>query len=592
MPAGNSSNGAPVRVACLFRNSDARQQNSIDRQKREVAPYVRRKGYEVVSEFTFDDIAGDKVKSHADWKRLLQEAGRRWGVLVVDEPSRLSRDDPDEWVAEVKLPLKRAGVRVDSVTKGLSEWDSIAGDIIALVNAHKAREEVRDLSRRTLGGMAGRARAGNWFGWMPPYGLRVRREVDPLSGKVIDREVIYGPEEEVRVVRFIFDCVANRGWSVRRVCRELEARGVKPPPGNGYGKNKARGSWNEGTVRKILRRRKYLGDLPWNETHQGKYSFLSGGAVAQHPGTNRTASRNPAAEVIVVEGHPRVPPIIDRETFARAQAALAGLKKRAGNPAPDNNRYLFTGLLVCGDCGRPMRGQPDHGHKAYLCANYKEYGREACSRNCVREADVWEAVLGALRDDVLSPPRLDAVEAEVRRQLEADRAGGEADRLRAQLAGLAKDIDQGNANLARLPADVLAGVVAKVREWEGERARVAARLAELDGGDSAALKALDEARKGLWRLREGLEGDDLEAQAVVAREVLEKVEVRFVPHTTHGRRSKAGKGRTLHLPESLLLDVKDDLGLSHLRTCCCRSPARGGGPGRASSCPPACGRPG
>ena len=114
------------------------------------------------------------------------------------------------------------------------------------------------------------------------------------------QKCIHGPDEEVNAVRFIFDAVANRGWSLRQVCRELEARGVKPPAGNGRGANKAGGSSNPGTVRKILTNRKYVGDLTYNVTHQGKYSFLSGGRVEAHGVINRRVSRNPDEDIVVV----------------------------------------------------------------------------------------------------------------------------------------------------------------------------------------------------------------------------------------------------------------------------------------------------
>src|SRR5262249_59075789 len=120
-------------------------------------------------------------------------------------------------------------------------------------------DESHDLARRTIGGIAERAKAGNWFGWAPPYGLRVVRDIDPEKGKVIGRRCVLGPDEEVRAVRFIFDAVANRGWTLRQVCRELERRGVKPPA-HGRGVNKAEGRWNAGTVRKMILNRKYVGD--------------------------------------------------------------------------------------------------------------------------------------------------------------------------------------------------------------------------------------------------------------------------------------------------------------------------------------------
>src|SRR5262249_30692710 len=152
----------------------------------------------------------------------------------------------------------------------------------------------------------------------------------------------------------------------------------------------------------------------------------------------------------------------------------------------------------------------------------------ACSRNTVRESDVKEAVLGKLKDDILSPQRLDAIEAEMARRLEEEQASGEATRLRKQIAALDRDIAQGNANLARLPEDRLPGVIAQVRAWEGERNGLAVRLHDLENGAAEMKAVLAEARKQLWRLREALVNDDEEAQAAVIREVVSKVEVHYV----------------------------------------------------------------
>lgn len=565
------ANGQP-RAALYLRMSTEKQEDSIDRQRSGLLPYAKARGYRLVGEYVDEGVAGDELGKRSGFQQLLRDAAaRRFDVILVDEPSRLSRQTPVQLIGKVIMPLQDANVGVDTVSKGPLDYESLAGLIMTAVHSHKAEDEVRDLSRRVLGGMAGRAREGAYFGWVAPYGLRVLRDIDPATGKVLARRCVFGPEEEVRAVRFVFDAVANRGWSLRRVCRELGARGVKPPAGNGWGKNKARGLWGPRTVRKLLANRKYVGDLPWNEMHRGKYSYLAGGAVGKHGRKNTRYSRNAAADVIVVEGHPGVPALIDRDTFARAQAALARARKSTSPVAEGAGRYLFTRLLVCGDCGAFLRGKPHRGHRAYLCASYKEYGTAACYRNCVPESVVWAAVLGALRDEILSPARLDAVEAEMERRLEEERAGGEADRLRARLAALAKDIDQGNANLARLPADLLAGVVAKVREWGEERDRLQGRLRELEGDAGQGKAVLAEARKQLWRLREALEGDDLEAQAVVVREVVSKIEVRFEREQTQGKWGAAGKGRVFSKPASLVLHVRPGLGLSCLVTTAGRS---------------------
>jgi site-specific DNA recombinase len=548
-------------VAIYLRKSTDQQEQSIGRQRDAATRYAASRGYRVVAEYVDEGIAGDVFDRRPDFQKMLAAAGRgEFGVILVDEPSRLSRQNVIELIEKVIAPLRRHGVKIDTVSKGPLDYQSLAGIIMMTVHAHKSEDEVRDLSRRVLGGMVRRALAGEWFGWICPFGLRVVRQVDPATGEVLSREVVFGPDVEVWAVRFIFDAVANRGWKLRQVCRELEARGVKPPVGNGRGRNKAGGRWYHGTVRKIVLNRKYVGDLPWNDTHVGKYSAWKAGKVEQSGAVNRRRRRNDDEDVIMIPD--AIPALVDRDTFARAAAAL---ERNQGRTSPGTGAsYLFTRLLVCGDCGAYLHGQPDHGRKGYICPSYKVYGSKACHRNTISEEAVQALLIDTLKDDILSPVRLDAIEADATRQLQEDQASGEADRLRKQVKDLDRDIAQGNVNLARLPEDRLLGVIAQVRQWEGERAGLLARLHELDNGADQTKAVLAEARKQLWRLRESLEGGDEEAQATVVREVVSKVEVRFDHKRAQGGRTAAGRGRVYNRPSGAVLYVRPGLGLSCL----------------------------
>jgi site-specific DNA recombinase len=573
MSASNSTN-AQQRAAVYVRMSTTHQEDSPERQRKAVLPYCERKGYKVTGEYEDLGIAGDEFDKRPGFRHMLRDAtAGKFDVIVSDEPSRLSRQDVVDFIATVVKPLKEAGVRLDTASDGPVGWDDLAQLLMLTIRQDKSAGEAKSLSRRTLGGMVKKAAAGTLFTSLPPYGLRVVRTIDPESGKVIDRKFVFGPEEEVLTVRFIFEAVADRGWSLRRVCRELRERRVKPPTA-GRGANKAGGFWNPTTVRRILQNRKYVGDLDWNNVHTGKYSAWRGGRVEQDGTVNRKCRPNHEADIIVVPDV--IPPIIDRDTFARAGAALAEARNRT-SPRAEGDRYLFTHMLTCGDCGAFLRGQPICGHKAYICSSYKEYGSGACSRNTVGEAALKRAIIGTLKDEILSPARLDEIEAEIVRRLDEERASGEADRLRARATELAKDIAQGNVNLARLPADRLAGVVAQVREWEGERAGVLARLKELEDGGTEAKAILDEARKQLWRLREALADDDEEAQAAVIREVVSKAEIRFTHERTHGKRGASGVGRTLSKPTAVVMYVRPGLGLSCLLTTCPRPTGCGAG---------------
>jgi chromosome segregation ATPase len=188
-----------------------------------------------------------------------------------------------------------------------------------------------------------------------------------------------------------------------------------------------------------------------------------------------------------------------------------------------------------------------------------------CHRNMVAEKPLLQSIIAVLIDEVLNPARLNAIEAEMKRQLEAERNAGGVERLRKQIDALEHDIDQGNARLVKLPEDMMAGVVAKIREWKQERDELVGRLGELEGAAGESKAILDEARRQLWRLRESLEGDDEEAQATVIREVVSRIEVKFVHEKTHGKTSRNGKGgKLLSRPAGAILYVRPGLGLSCL----------------------------
>src|SRR5215467_14190034 len=155
------------RPIAYYRMSDPRQDASIERQQAGVRPYALGKYGPLLAEYQDEGIPGDEFDRRSGFQQLLRDAqAGKFNVLVVDEPSRLSRQNLIDLVEKVIAPLRRAGVRIDTVSKGELDYESLPGIIMMAVHAHKASEETNDLSRRTLGGIVKRAQAGMWFGWI------------------------------------------------------------------------------------------------------------------------------------------------------------------------------------------------------------------------------------------------------------------------------------------------------------------------------------------------------------------------------------------------------------------------------------------
>src|SRR5262249_26012960 len=111
----SATNGATPRVAVYFRMSRDVQDESIERQKSQVDPHCKAKGYAVVAEEKDEGVRGSEVERRLGLQRLLALArARRIDGIVVDDLKRLAR--LDGWdTAELLNPLRKAGVWIETV---------------------------------------------------------------------------------------------------------------------------------------------------------------------------------------------------------------------------------------------------------------------------------------------------------------------------------------------------------------------------------------------------------------------------------------------------------------------------------------------
>src|SRR5215510_12363865 len=112
----SKTNSTPVRAASYYRNSTGKQEDSIERQRSQVLPFVQKGDngqprYYLVNEYKDEAIAGDVFERRSDFQRLLKDAkAGLFSVIVTDEWSRLSRQDPVDFNYYVVKPLRDAGV--------------------------------------------------------------------------------------------------------------------------------------------------------------------------------------------------------------------------------------------------------------------------------------------------------------------------------------------------------------------------------------------------------------------------------------------------------------------------------------------------
>lgn len=361
----------------------------------------------------------------------------RHDLVVVLDPDRLARN------LYLQLALhdefRRLGVALEFVNL---DWeDTPDGRLFLQMRGAIAEYEREKIRMRTYAGRRRKARQGGLpCGPVHAYGYHYDRE---------SQRLIPDPAQAA-TVREMFRWAAcgdpvlfpDGPPGPGRIARQLNRLGVPPARG---------GAWHPNTVRQMLRNQRYIGELITFRT-------------VTERGRRRPA---PEEEQIRVP----VPPLVDRATFAQANANLAANGRRhQGRP---RHPYLLSGLLRCGVCGCPLHGSLQRLRRRthpvaepyYACS-----GRPTCrlplQRAAPLEERVWEAVAAHLASLDLSPAstpgaeregflrRLRAEqEAQRRRLATAFRLGGLTEvEYRAELEALhraARHLDDG---LDRAPA--------------------------------------------------------------------------------------------------------------------------------------------
>jgi chromosome segregation ATPase len=184
--------------------------------------------------------------------------------------------------------------------------------------------------------------------------------------------------------------------------------------------------------------------------------------------------------------------------------------------------YLFSGLLVCSECGAKVTivtGSSKKGRASYGCS--RNYSRGTCSNDLHEKRDVVENhLLAELQRAVLRPEIVDQVLGRFEEQVtkEIDKASSHADDLRKRRAPLEAEI----ANLTRALADAYSSALTgELARREKELAELNARL--ISGGPGSIQATMKELRQRittrLTDIRSLLSSDAPRARAEISRHV-------------------------------------------------------------------------
>ena len=350
---------------------------SIGNQKKLLAKVAKEKGYTNLVHFLDDGISGVTMDRPGFVEMIRQlEQGKAAAVFVKDL-SRLGRNYievgrlTEEFFPDHDIRLVAVSDNIDT-----AEGENELAPIRNLFNEWYAR----DISKKRRISNKIKGNAGEPMG-QPPYGYIK----DPNDSKhwIVD-------DEAAQVVRRVYSMTLE-GFGTEQIAAQLEkddvltpraywlTKGIKRP---GKGKQQPPTKWNSSTITKILSLQEYCGDILNFKTYSKSYK-------------NKKRIDNDRENWVVFQDVHEA--IIERAVYEQVQQKRGKIRKRRTNNGEHN---MFSGLLVCADCGSNLHFHFNQGNpeiKYFNCSNYKGNRGTCTSTHYVRVDFLEEVVLGEIR---------------------------------------------------------------------------------------------------------------------------------------------------------------------------------------------------
>ena len=349
------------RVAAYARVSSGKDAmlHSLSAQVSYYSDYIQKhREWQFAGVYADEALTGTK-DDRAEFQRLLNDCrDGKIDMVITKSISRFARNTVTmlETLRELKL------INVD-VFFEKENIHSISGDgeLMLTILASFAQAESLSVSENCKWRIRKRFQAGEIANLRFMYGYNIKKGEITVDHK------------EAEIVRMIFaDYISGMGCE--KIARKLNALGIRTIRNN---------DWNDKRVADIIRNEKYTGSA----LLQKKY-------VTDHLSKKLVANKGRLPKYYAEGTHE---PIIDQETFRKAQEIMAERRARNGERAKPANKYPFTGMIKCPRCGRNYRRVVSRGRVFWNCPTFVKHGKEACHGKQIPEdilLEITAEVLG------------------------------------------------------------------------------------------------------------------------------------------------------------------------------------------------------
>ena len=501
-----------MRAAIYCRKSTKQDDSaSVSRQEEGARQFIADRGWTVADVYTDDGKSGAVFLGRPEFQRMLKDAASgAFDVVVLFDLDRFGRNAQKTMAA--LNTLADCGVDIYDFSNGQQvDLESFGGEVTTHVRALVAQQFREDIRKHTKAAMRRKAEKG-----LHTHGKVFGYNLNRISKGHCELRI---NEQEADIVRDIYTRFAA-GQGARTIAAALNRAGT-PKPRAQQGR---RDGWSVSTIRAVLRRPLYKGEIVYGRTAKAYNRELR--KVYRHTTREKGQLRMPEATWIRVPAeHLR---IIDPDLAARVDSRLQNRKERYlaavanGNNHPHkaHGKYLLSGgMLLCPNCGghfearkNPWRESEPGGHprRVYICSTRRRKPGVCSNTLALPIAEADDAVLSTIEGAMLDRQWLNELLAMV------DNAPDETTQWLTERNRLQMENDRlTHAIAAGVPPETVAALMTQ-NQGEIRRLDTRLRTPRPTPLPQAKLREALEQRAAQWK-------SDLRAEPQIARLVLRQL---------------------------------------------------------------------
>ena len=357
-----------IAAYCRVSTDKEDQLNSLETQKEFFLEYTKRTGDNPIKLYADEGISGTKIKNRKEFQHMLADAEKGlFDMVVVKDISRFARNTVD--LLQSVRKLKALGIETQFLTANMTSMGN--SEFVLTIFGALAQEESANTSKRIKFGKKMNAEKGRVPNIVYGY--------DKTIGDYFDLSI---NEEEAKVICQMFKWYTEEGFGGAKIANMLNDRGIKTKRGN---------NWSQNSICRILT----------NEIYTGK--IINGKEEIADFLTGQRKEKDKSEWLVTVRPEFR---IIDDETFDKAQDILKGRHDSFKlTHERQSNKYLFSTLIKCKDCGWSFRRtvrQYKNTYVRWVCSGHNGRGADSCPNAVTVDEEELIQVLQEYFQDVLS----------------------------------------------------------------------------------------------------------------------------------------------------------------------------------------------